>query len=327
MSYIQSAKYGARMRGRFAPSPTGLLHLGNARTALLAWLQARAAGGAFVLRVEDLDPDRRRPDLIPAILNDLRWLGLDWDEGPDVGGPHPPYLQSERSVLYAEALARLGGHVYECFCSRRDVALAAAAPHAGEEGPRYPGICRALMPAQAAARRAAGRRPALRFRVPEGPLPFTDLIHGPVALDGGGDFIVHRSDGVHAYQLAVVVDDAAMGISHVLRGDDLLGSTPRQILLYEALGLPVPAFAHVPLLLGPDGVRLAKRHGDTSLAGLRRRGARPEAIAGYLAHLSGLAPASARLQPRDLVAGFHLAGLPRTAALVHPADLERLTAS
>ncbi|HEX2093301.1 MAG TPA: tRNA glutamyl-Q(34) synthetase GluQRS, partial [Longimicrobiaceae bacterium] len=253
------------VRGRFAPSPTGRLHLGNARTALLAWLHARSAGGRFVLRVEDLDRGRVRPGYAEAQLADLRWLGVDWDEGPDVGGPFAPYLQSEREALYRETLGRLEerGLLYRCRCSRREIAAAASAPHGpADEGPRYPGTCRA---------RPAGERDgpaALRFPVSPGEVGFRDLLQGPVAFDPEaetGDFVVRRRDGVAAYQLAVVVDDAAMGITHVVRGADLLPSTARQLLLYRALELLPPEFLHVPLLLGPDGERLAKRHGAVSL--------------------------------------------------------------
>jgi len=316
-------------RGRFAPSPTGPLHLGNARTALVAWLAARAAGGALVMRVEDLDGPRVRPGLEARILEELAWLGLDWDEGPDAGGAFGPYRQSERLPLYAEALARLreAGLAYPCFCSRAEIAASSQAPHGpSDDGPRYPGTCRDLA-AAGREERARTRRPAWRFRVPPGPVAFEDQVHGPRALDVAvavGDFVVARADGVPAYQLAVAVDDAAMGVTDVVRGDDLLPSTARQILLYRALGLAAPRFAHVPLVVGPDGARLAKRHGAVSLGDLRSRGADPRAVVGLLAALTDLAPEGARVGPRDLVSGFDLARLPRAPAVLTRAAAERL---
>ncbi len=310
-------------RGRFAPSPTGPLHLGNARTALVAWLAARAAGGAFLMRVEDLDGPRVRPGLESRILEELLWLGLDWDEGPGAGGAFGPYRQSERLPRYAEALERLRdlGLVYPCFCSRAEVAAASQAPHApSDDGPRYPGTCRDLS-AAGREERAAHRRPAWRFRTPAGPVAFEDAVHGAQAVDVAaavGDFVLARADGVPAYQLAVVVDDAAMGVTDVVRGDDLLPSTARQILLYRALGLAVPRFAHVPLVLGPDGERLAKRHGAVSLGDLRARGADPRAVVGLLAALAHLAPDGARAAPRDLVAAFDLRRIPTAPAVLAP---------
>jgi glutamyl-tRNA synthetase len=307
-------------RGRFAPSPTGPLHLGNARTALLSWLAARGAGAGYVMRVEDLDGPRVKPGLEGLILAELRWLGLDWDEGPDVGGPRGPYRQSERSARYEEALARLraAGRVYPCFCSRAEIAAASQAPHGpADEGPRYPGTCRSLSSAEVGRRVDAGRRPAWRFAVPAGPVAFDDGVHGAQAFDVAatvGDFVVARADGVASYQLAVVVDDAAMAVTDVVRGDDLLASTARQLLLYRALELPIPRFAHLPLVVGADGERLAKRHGARSLGELRDAGADPRAVAGLLAEISGLAPPGARLLPRDLVAGFDLRRIPRAPA-------------
>ncbi|HEX9399868.1 MAG TPA: tRNA glutamyl-Q(34) synthetase GluQRS [Anaeromyxobacter sp.] len=308
-------------RGRFAPSPTGPLHLGNARTALISWLAARAAGGAYVMRVEDLDGPRVRPGLEGRILDELRWLGIDWDEGPDVGGPSAPYRQSERAPAYAAALARLRALdlVYPCFCSRAEIAAVAQAPHGpSDEGPRYPGTC-ARLDAAEAARRTAARRPAWRFHAAPGKVRFHDGLHGAQEVDVAaqvGDFVVARADGVPAYQLAVVVDDAAMAVTDVVRGDDLLPSTGRQLLLYAALGLPPPRFAHVPLVVGDDGERLAKRHGALSLGELRERGADPLAVVGLLAELSGLASAGARLAAADLVAGFSLDLLPRGPAVL-----------
>jgi glutamyl-tRNA synthetase len=281
------------------------------------------------MRVEDLDGPRVRPGLEARILDELRWLGLDWDEGPDVGGPAGPYRQSERLAGHGRALDRLreAGLAYPCFCSRAEIAAASQAPHGpSDEGPRYPGTCAGLAPAEAA-RRAAARRPAWRFRAPPGPVRFDDGIHGPCEVDVAaqvGDFVVARADGVPSYQLAVVVDDAAMGIGEVVRGDDLLPSTGRQLLLYRALGLPPPRFAHVPLVVGEDGQRLAKRHGALSLGELRERGADARAVVGLLSELSGLGPPGARCVPRDLVAGFRLEALPRAPAVLAPARVEAL---
>jgi len=316
-------------RGRYAPSPTGPLHLGNARTALIAWLHARAAGGTFVMRVEDLDGPRVRPGMEVRILDELRWLGLDWDEGPDVGGAAGPYRQSLLDARYGAALERLrdAGLVYPCFCSRAEIASASHAPHGpADDGPRYPGTCRDLSGAEVA-RRSAGRKPAWRLRVPEGRVPFDDLVHGAQSFDvhgATGDFVVMRADGIAAYQLAVAVDDAAMGITDVVRGDDLLSSTARQLLVFRALGLPAPRFAHVPLVVGEDGERLAKRHGALSLGELRERKVEPRAVAGLLAALCGLAPEGARVSPRELVDGFELGRLPRAPAILAPARIAAL---
>jgi len=316
-------------RGRFAPSPTGPLHLGNARTALVSWLAARAAGGGYVMRVEDLDGPRVRPGLEGRILDELRWLGVDWDEGPDVGGPHRPYRQSERLATYAAALDRLreAGLVYPCFCSRAEIAAASQAPHGpSDEGPRYPGTCAALSAGEAA-RRSAVRRPAWRFRATADPVRFEDLVHGARSVDVAaqvGDFVVARADGVPAYQLAVVVDDAAMEVTDVVRGDDLLPSTGRQLLLYRALGLGEPRFAHVPLVVGEDGERLAKRHGALSLGELRARGAEAREVVGLLAALSGLADDGARCAPGDLVGAFRFEALPRGPAVLAAARVAAL---
>jgi glutamyl-tRNA synthetase len=304
------------VRGRFAPSPTGELHLGNLRTALLAWLQVRAAGGVFVLRVEDLDVGRVRPGLMETQLADLRWLGLDWDEGPDVGGPFGPYLQSQRTERYEAALTRLEDQrlLFGCRCSRRDIAAASSAPHGpAEEGPRYPGLCRRASPD-----RTQGST-ALRFRVEPGLVEFEDLLHGRVTAEPQretGDFVVRRKDGVAAYQLAVVVDDAAMEITHVLRGADLLSSTARQILLYRALRLPEPAWLHVPLMLGPDGHRLAKRHGAVTLEEARQAGLTPEVVVGWLAWTCGLAAEGEECAPADLLDRFSLSRIPREPTIV-----------
>jgi glutamyl-tRNA synthetase len=322
---------GGGVRGRFAPSPTGGLHVGNARTALLAWLHARAAGGRFVMRVEDLDVGRVRPGVMEAQLEELRWLGLDWDEGPDAGGPHAPYVQSARGEWYEAALRRLAerGLLYGCVCSRRDIAAAASAPHMGEEGPRYPGTCRgrAVDAAAPSLLRLGVSELALRLGVEPGEVCFGDLLMGRRCYDPAaetGDFVVRRKDGAAAYQLAVVVDDAAMGITHVVRGADLLSSTARQLLLYRALGLPPPAFLHVPLMLGGDGERLAKRHGAVSLAELRARGVRPERVAGWLAATCGLAEEGEEAAAEELVGRFAVERLPREPTVVTAAMLERL---
>lgn len=285
------------IRGRYAPSPTGDLHLGNLRTALLAWLLARVAGGRFVLRVEDLDRPRVRPGVTERMLRDLRWLGLDWDEGPDVGGPYAPYIQSERQGIYEAYLQRLqvAGLVYPCYCSRADIARAASAPHGEEdEGPRYPGTCRNLTDSERRQREASAphRRPSLRFRVDdERIVVFEDALLGRQEQHvqrAVGDFIVRRADGIFAYQFAVVVDDALMRITQVVRGADLLSSTARQILLYEALGFPVPSFAHVPLVMDTGGKRLSKRQQSEGLEPLRAAGITSQEVVGQLAASCGL---------------------------------------
>jgi glutamyl-tRNA synthetase len=296
---------GVPYRGRFAPSPTGDLHLGSAAAALVAWLRARAAGGTFVVRVEDIDAPRLVPGSEARQLDDLRWLGLDWDEGPDVGGPHAPYRQSERDVHYEAALAHLDarGLVFRCDCSRRDIALVASAPHEGDEGPRYPGTCRPFGMRE----RAWKRLPTIRFAAPLGQATVRDLWHGDYGHDVAdtvGDFVLRRGDGLWAYQLACVVDDLEMGITEVVRGYDLLGSAPRQSLLATSLRGAPPAFAHLPLVVAPDGTRLAKRGGGMTLREQRDAGVSPHAIVGKLAGLLGLRPSSGSLDARDLLAVF-----------------------
>ena len=298
------------MRGRFAPSPTGDLHLGGARTALTAWLAARAAGGEFIVRVEDLDRPRAVAGAEARIVDDLRWLGLDWDG--------PICRQSERLPLYEAAVERLlsSGAAFPCFCSRAEVARAAHAPHGPEDdGPRYPGTCRALT-AEQVAEQSARRKPSLRVRVEPGAIDWSDGVHGPQHDHPSlqvGDFVIRRADGIFAYQLAVVVDDAAQGISDVVRGDDLLSSTARQICLYRALGFTPPRFAHVPLIVGADGQRLSKRHGDIRV---RAAGISPLQIVGRLAATLGLCAPGDELTPRDLVDRFSFAQLPKTPTVL-----------
>jgi len=282
------------MRVRFAPSPTGQLHVGNARTALFNWLLARGQGGTFILRIEDTDTQRSTRDSEAGMLRDLRWLGLDWDEGPDAGGAHGPYRQSERLHLYQSYAKELlaGGAAYHCFCSTaqleadREQALAAGRPAL------YPGTCRRIAPEQAAARIAAGERPAIRFRVPKDrDVAFIDVVRGEVRFhaDVIGDPVIVRADGHPAYNFAVVVDDALMEVTHVVRGEDHISNTPRQLLLYEALGFAPPAFAHLSMVLGPDHAPLSKRHGATSVGEFRAKGYLPEALVNYLA-LIGWSP-------------------------------------
>jgi glutamyl-tRNA synthetase len=296
-------------RGRFAPSPTGELHLGNARTALLSWLWARQADGEYLMRMEDIDVPRVRAGMAERQLDELAWLGLDWDG--------PPVFQSRRTDLYEDALRKLRGHVYECFCSRTEIA-AASAPQ-GDEGPRYPGTCASLTRAQCDERRRT-RAPSLRLRVPPGSLSFRDEILGEQTFDTQqlvGDFVLRRGDGIFAYQLAVVVDDGAMGITQVLRGADLLSSTARQILLHRLLGHREPRWAHAPLVVAPGGERLSKRDRPLSLSALRARGADPRRIAADLARLSGMT-APDRCEPRQLLGAFSLSKVPKTPVPIGP---------
>ncbi len=305
--------------GRLAPSPTGGLHLGHARTFLVAWLSARCAGGRVILRVEDLDASRTRPGAEAGARSDLKWLGLDWDEGPDVGGPSAPYAQSLRLGAYAETLERLkrAERVYPCTCTRADIERASTAPHAEDEGPAYPGTCSGRSVADA---RNLGDRPfAWRFRVPPERVSWRDLVLGPVELDLrrlGGDFIIARTGHPPSYQLAVVHDDAAMGVTQVIRGDDLVPSTPRQLLLYRSLGWTPPEFGHVPMAVGPDGRRLAKRDGSIKLATLRDEGVDPRRLVGSLARACGWADHVLPSSPHDWIGSFGLESLPKSPWVV-----------
>ncbi|EXX85770.1 glutamyl-Q tRNA(Asp) ligase [Paenibacillus darwinianus] len=316
------------IRGRYAPTPSGELHIGNARTALLAWLQVRSTGGTFIMRMEDIDKPRSKPELAREALSDLRWLGIDWDEGPDKGGSFGPYVQSERQPLYEAAIDRLTakGLLYPCYCSRAELAAVASAPHGlSAEGPAYPGSCRHLNEGERQ-ERAQRKTPALRFAVPDRPIVFHDRTAGPQSFQAGegGDFVVRRADGIVSYQLAVVVDDAAMEISDVLRGCDLIDSTPRQLLIYEALDKRPPRFAHVPLLLGADGKRLAKRHGAHSIRAMRESGLRPELIVGALAAMSGLLDRIEPITPLELASDFSLTRISDQPTVVDEGWLQRL---
>ena len=293
-------------RGRYAPSPTGEMHLGNAWTALLSWLHARSHGGQFILRIEDLDPERSRPAYEAQLLDDLRWLGLDWEEGPEKEGPFGPYRQSERFPYYRQLLAdfRQEGRLYACSCTRAQ--LSAGAPHPGEQGPAYQGVCRDKnLPLDG--------HYALRIRTPHKTYGFSDERLGWMEQDVAavvGDFVVQRADGVPAYQLAVTADDAAMQITHVVRGDDLLDSTPRQLFLHELLGKKSPCFLHLPLLIDPQGRRLSKRQRDLSLAALRSSGVSAETIIGYLGWKAGLLPDWRPAAAHELIRRFIVAALP-----------------
>ncbi len=282
------------MRVRFAPSPTGLLHVGNARTALFNWLLAHGKDGTFILRIEDTDSERSTRESESGILEDLRWLGLDWDEGPDVGGLHGPYRQSERVHLYASYANELisGDDAYYCFCSPAKLEDDRKGDMAAGRPPKYHGTCRNIPPEEADARMAAGERPVIRFKVPEDvEVSFQDIVRGEVSFSSDviGDPVLVRSDGRPAYNFAVVVDDALMEVTHVIRGEDHISNTPRQVLLYQALGFTPPEFAHLSLVMGPDHTPLSKRHGATSVAEFRERGYLPEALVNYLA-LIGWSP-------------------------------------
>ena len=299
--------------GRFAPSPSGRLHLGNLACSLLAWLSAKSQGGSIVLRIEDLDAARCPRIYADQLEEDLRWLGLVWDEGGSDGGPHGPYYQSECAGIYTESYRKLEGMglVYPCFCSRAQL-HAASAPHTSDGNVVYPGTCRNLTPAQIA-EKSRTKAPAWRIKVPDEEITFTDLCmgeHRENLLTGCGDFYLRRADGVFAYQLAVVVDDARMGVTQVVRGSDLLSSTARQIYLYRLLGLTPPSFAHCPLLLDAQGRRLSKRDGDQSLEHLRGRYTAPEII-GKLAYLYGLQDRPEPRTPESLLPDFDWAKVPK----------------
>jgi glutamyl-tRNA synthetase len=311
--------------GRLAPSPTGAQHVGNARTYVIAWLAARSRGGVVRLRIEDIDSPRTKPGAAAQALADLRWLGLDWDG--------EAMIQTQRLAEYHAALDRLRRQelIYPCTCTRADVERAASAPHAEHEGPVYPGTCAGRRSADADALR--DRPYCWRFRLPDATPTFVDLFRGEVRTDlhqQGGDFVVWKSPrgsgqpGAPAYQLAVVVDDAAQGVTQVIRGDDLVPSTPRQLLLYEALGLPCPAFGHVPLVVGPDGRRLAKRHGDTRLSSLWQAGVGAENLLGLLAWSCGWLAEVRPVTLRQVLTIFRLDAIPPGPFVLTPLLLHHI---
>ena len=295
---MASGSHPGPVRVRFAPSPTGHLHVGNARTALFNWLFARQHSGTMIMRIEDTDLERSEVRYEQQLFDDLKWLGLDWDEGPDIsdkpgGGPYGPYRQSDRLPIYREQAERLlrEGKAYLCFCTAEGLEQERQRAIAEHKPQIYSGKCRKLSPADAEKRRASGEKAAIRLHIPEHPIRFHDLVHGAVefANEVISDLIIMRSTGVPVYNYVVVVDDALMKITHVIRGDDHLSNTPKQVALYEALGWPVPEFAHLSTILGADRERLSKRHGATSIANFREMGVLPEALVNYLA-LLGWAP-------------------------------------
>jgi glutamyl-tRNA synthetase len=315
------------VRVRFAPSPTGYLHIGGARTALFNWLYARRHGGTFVLRIEDTDAERSSWDMVSGIVDGLRWLGLDWDEGPDIGGPHAPYFQSQRLDTYRSMAERLveQGRAYYCYCTTETLQQKRQAAEAAGGGWVYDRTCCALEAHVVAEREAAGVSRAIRFKVPAGRTSFADLVHGPIAFDNANieDFVVLRSDRQPTYHLSVVVDDFDMAITHVVRGDDHISNTPKQVLLYHAFEATPPEFAHVPLILGPDRKRLSKRHGATSVMEYQRLGYLPEAMVNFLS-LLGWSPGSDRelFTRAELIAAFTLEGISGGNAVFNPDKLD-----
>lgn len=308
------------IKTRFAPSPTGYLHLGNLRTALFNALCARREGGVFLLRIEDTDLERSEARYTAALLEDLRWLGLQWGEGPEAGGAHGPYAQSERGAIYREYYRHLeqAGLAYPCFCSEQQLALSRKLQRAAGQPPRYAGNCAHLTPQEAAAKLAQGLRPTLRFRVPAGrAVAFDDAVRGPQQLAAAdiGDFIIRRADGTPAFFFTNAVDDALMGVTLVLRGEDHLTNTPRQLLILEALGLPAPRYGHISLIVGDDGTPLSKRHGARSIRRLREEGFLPGAVLNYLARLGHRYDGEEGFLGLDgLAAGFALERLGRAPA-------------
>jgi len=314
-------------RVRFAPSPTGYLHVGGARTALFNWLYARRHGGTFILRIEDTDVERSSTDMVTAIFDSMTWLGLDWDEGPRVGGPHGPYFQTERLDKYRAAGQALvaSGHAYRCFCKPEDLKAERAAAEAQGRPWNYDRRCTRLAADDIASRVARGDAHAIRFLVPEGKTAFDDLVHGRIEFDNAviEDFVIIRSDAYPTYHLSVVVDDVEMQVTEVVRGDDHISNTPKQVLLYEAMHAPVPKFAHVPLILGPDKKRLSKRHGATSVGEYEKQGYLPEAMVNFLALLGWSPGGDQELFTREeLIARFALEGISGGNAVFNPEKLD-----
>jgi glutamyl-tRNA synthetase len=316
---VTYAAMSATVVTRFAPSPTGALHLGNARTAFFSWLLARHADGRFILRIEDTDRERSVEVHTTALMDELRWLGINWDEGPGAGGAHGPYLQSERASIYADYFGRLerARLTYPCFCTPLELDLSRKAQLASGRPPRYAGTCRALSEAERAARRAQGLAEAVRFRVPSGTeILFEDLVHGSQRFlsDDIGDFIIRRAEGNPAFFFCNAVDDSLMGVTHVLRGDDHLANTPRQLMILRALDLRAPTYGHVGLLLGADGQKLSKRHGSTSVGELRERGYLAPAVLNHLFRLGHAPERDGWLEPNEMPRYFAVRHLGRAPA-------------
>ena len=322
------------VRVRFAPSPTGKLHIGGARTAIYNWAFARANGGTFILRIDDTDPTRSTDENTQIILRAMRWLGLDWDEGPEVGGDFGPYSQTERLDLYKQTAERLlaEGKAYPCFCTPEQLAADREAAQARKDPFQgYQRRCRDLSPEEAQARIDAGEPYVLRIKVPEdrGNVVIDDAVHGEVAFDAKelDDFVIFRSDGTPTYNFATVVDDALMGITHVIRGDDHLSNTPRQVMVYEAMGAPVPVFAHISMILGADGKKLSKRHGATSVEEYRDAGYLSDAFVNYLALLGWSLDGETTVIPRDVLASqFSLERISKNPATFDPKKLDWMNA-
>ncbi len=324
---------GPSVRVRFAPSPTGLLHVGNVRTALFNWLVARHHGGRFVMRIEDTDAERSKPEYEHQLLGELRWLGLEWDEGVDCGGPHGPYRQSDRYQIYQQYAERLlaSDRAFRCFCSEEELEQVRQAQLAAREMPRYSGKCRNLSRAQAERRHRAGEPFTLRLRVRAGTVGFSDLVYGRIDVDTVqiSDLVIVRSDQSPTYNFSCVVDDVLMEITHVIRGEGHLSNTHRQVLIYEALDEPAPQFAHLPTVLGPDGQKLSKRHGATSLEEFRLQGYLPEALVNYLALLGWSPPEEGKeiLEPAEIIRYFDLARVSKSPAIFDRAKLDWMNRS
>jgi glutamyl-tRNA synthetase len=317
------------VRVRFAPAPTGLLHIGNARTALFNYLFAKRHGGTFILRIEDTDVERSTEASINHILEDLQWLGICWEEGPDRGGPDSPYRQSQRASLYRDYTEQLlrESMAYKCFCSNERLEDLRKKQLSKGEMPRYDGHCRSLSGEEVKKLESEGLRPVLRFRIGKGAIIFEDLVHGSMHFESGGmgDFIITRSDGMAAYNFACIIDDHSMHVTHVIRGEDHLSNTPRQILLYQALGWQPPAFAHHPLILGADRSPLSKRHGATAVSQYREEGFLPEALQNYLVLLGWTPPSGEEILPLEkIIEDFSLEAISKSAPVFNRKKLEWL---